>query len=871
MRVFIGAILLLCINLRIITCNSDVDDSPTRTTLQLRDSVEFSYSISNYFLDLIRGEKPPTAVFETFVNIHTSPRPRLTYRSIEPVVTTYFGYGICLVIGFLFAILMPIVGIIFCCARCCGKCGGRVQFVDSKHDPCRRVVYTVCLVLIVTFQLAAVVLVIINHYLFHQALVSRDPRIGAVSQINLSLVEFEAALKDMLQMAKNTSSTDLSEQKERFVRIVDDGLVDFQEDFVKLSQADDVSDVISNLQTTARSFLPGSEAIAKLNHFNHSLHEIIAELPTIREGLISTLNTGCHIDKIVECRELMKLVDDQLKVRVSPSMFQIDEAISISSSIQRHVVDIDSLNEFNETVNNLAVIVKRSINDDLDRAWNDLAQSPETRKKLASVFEGIVANASTTLKFARDLISLDNNEEINSYHSRAVEYLLYGGMALLCIPILIFLLLYLGLCFGTCGDRPYEEAGLCNRGVGANLLLAGVGFMFLSSTILMVSCIVPFLVGGPLQTEVCRYLTGRYPDGPRKMDQYVFESLKSALAVIDGLPMNSSKSRTARLNEGELESIKSTLDIIRFNLSDTILTRCENEPFVKAISTGEFVWPVLNDAIDEILQGLIESVRKADIVSPLENTIQTCLAALERTKFLSAVNFQKAINEANTPLTLIDNLDEFVSRLKALNMNSLNTHIEALMSGPVQLDATRGNIYTLFMRFNSLPDQMMHSITQLNNYNEKLSTSVYSSMDRGLIKLRPLFIKELQLAIIATWHDIPCRSLHFAAKRGVNSVCYTFLMPFNAFWTGLGFTLLLFIPAIIFAVKLAGLYRKTEKYSRDYEEPDYISYHGFYMRPPTDYQDNSQKLRNKSRKHKVDKENSEPKESVDNTARMFSR
>lgn len=146
---------------------------------------------------------------------------------------------------------------------------------------------------------------------------------------------------------------------------------------------------------------------------------------------------------------------------------------------------------------------------------------------------------------------------------------------------------------------------------------------------------------------------------------------------------------------------------------------------------------------------------------------------------------------------------------------------------------------------------MNHAVINLNKYNQTLSTSVQSSMNRGVNKLRPLLTKELQLAVIATWHDIPCQSLRLAAKRGVDSVCYTFLMPFNAFWTGLGFTLLLFIPAIIFAVKLAGLYRKTEKYSRDYEEPDYISYHGFYMRPPTDYQDNSQKPRNKSRKHKV--------------------
>uniref|UniRef100_A0A095BYV6 Uncharacterized protein n=1 Tax=Schistosoma haematobium TaxID=6185 RepID=A0A095BYV6_SCHHA len=558
---------------------------------------------------------------------------------------------------------MPLVGIVFFCARCCGKCGGRVQFVDSKHDPCKRVVYTVCLVLIVTFQLAAVVLAFINHYLFHEALVSRDPRIGAFSQANLSLVEFEEALKDMVQMAKNTSSTDLSKQKERFMRIVDDSLVSFQEDFTKLSQANNVSDAISEFQTSA---------------------------------------------------------------------------------------------------------------------WNDLAHSPKTREKLASVFEHIMVNISTTLKFIRDRISLEINEEVNDHYLR------------------------------------------------------GVGFMFLFSTILMVSCMIPFLFGGTLQTEVCRYLTGRYPDGPRKMDQYVFQSLKSIFLAVQGSLPNSSNSRTFDVDKNELEAIRPTLDIIRFNLSDAILTRCENEPFVEAISTGEFVSPILADAVDGILQGLIESFKKVDIESPFRRTIGSCLAAFERLKFLSAVNFKEAINQVNTPLTFIDNLGEFVSRLKALNMESLAPHIQTLVNGPVKLDATRGNIYTLFVRFNSLPDQMNFVINNLNRYNQTLSTSIQSSMNRGVNRFHLLLTKELQLAVIATWHDIPCQSLRLAAKRGVDSVCYTFLMPFNAFWTGLGFTLLLFIPAIIFAVKLAGLYRKTEKYSRDYEEPDYISYHGFYMRPPTD-------------------------------------
>ncbi|CAH8629956.1 unnamed protein product [Heterobilharzia americana] len=592
---------------------------------------------------------------------------------------------------------------------------GRVQFVDAKNDPCKRVIYTICLVLIVTFQLAAVVLVFINHYLFHEALVNKDPRIGAVSQINLSLVEFEEALKDMVQMAKNTSSTDLAEQKERFMRIVDDGLVDFQEDFAKMSEVHDVSNAISELQKTARSFIPGSEAISQINYFNDSLHEMIAELPSIRQRLTDTLNTGCSIDKIIECQELMKLANDKLKVRLSPSMFQPDEVVSLSNQLQRHLHDVDSLDEFNETINSLAVIVKRSINDDLNRAWNDLAQSPETREKLASVFEGILSNVSTTLQLVRDSLSMDRNEEINNHYLRVVEYLLYGGIALLCMPILIFLLLYFGLCFGTCGDRPYEEAGVCNRGVGANLLLAGVGFMFLFSTILMIFCIIPFFVGGPLQTELCRYITGRYPHGPRNMDQYVYESLKSVLNAVERRASESTNHRVVTPNKDELNAVRSTLDIVRFNLSDTILTRCEHEPFVKAISTGEFVWPVLNDAIDGILQDLITSFKKADLVSPLRSIIQSCLSALDRLKFLSAVDFNKAVNQADIPLTFIDDLNDFVSRLEALQMAPLTPHIQALMDGPVKLDAARTNIRFLFLRLNTFPDQMNFVIGRLIN------------------------------------------------------------------------------------------------------------------------------------------------------------
>ena len=52
-------------------CGKISDDDQPSTTLQLRDSVTFSYSVSNLFLDLIRGTRPPTALIEVFVNVQS--------------------------------------------------------------------------------------------------------------------------------------------------------------------------------------------------------------------------------------------------------------------------------------------------------------------------------------------------------------------------------------------------------------------------------------------------------------------------------------------------------------------------------------------------------------------------------------------------------------------------------------------------------------------------------------------------------------------------------------------------------------------------------------------------------------------------------
>jgi len=47
----------------------------------------------------------------------------------------------------------------------------------------------------------------------------------------------------------------------------------------------------------------------------------------------------------------------------------------------------------------------------------------------------------------------------------------YVGIVLSCLLLLLVAFLYLGLCFGACGETAGHDARCCNRGIGACLLL----------------------------------------------------------------------------------------------------------------------------------------------------------------------------------------------------------------------------------------------------------------------------------------------------------------------------------------------------------------------------------------------------------------
>uniref|UniRef100_A0A0X3P063 Prominin-1 n=1 Tax=Schistocephalus solidus TaxID=70667 RepID=A0A0X3P063_SCHSO len=787
------------------------------TAVQLRASVAFSHDVANYYLDLIRGNASEEATAEVLTGIRDMARDRPSTQYIIPVFRNFPGYTACVVFGVLFIILVPIIGLFFCCLRCCHRCGGRVKLMDRRKDPCRRVTYTIFLALITTLQLVAIVFAFINYQLHYEAVVSRDVAVGCVPQLNFSAQQFDIAVEQIIVAAKNTSTINLDNQKAKFDAMVDDGLTAFQNDFVRNSSATEVLRLQQEFQSVVFRYAENQLPPTTWRDFIKQLRDLQTELqphaPSLRASIAEALNTGCEVSKITACRELRTITLEQLEPNFTLEQFQSDDVNKLLNLLASSQTDVHDLDQFNNTIQSMKSDIKRELQPILDGAWRNLSDSPETRQDLVRSMEELAGDVHRSLSaFHSSLVEFTTVRD-SPDGIKFREYAYYSGIALICLPVLIIFFYYLGLCFGTCGDRPYEEAGLCNRGVGANLLMAGIVLTFLTA-FLMLFCTATFLPGGLVQTELCRYLTNRYPNGPRVIDDTVINIANFVQSSHPNQP------RDLRLER-----------FFKMRVAELLLTRCANQTLVDAAGDESIGWMVSNQSINTVLENLLNTFNSIDIISPLRNSAAGMQTTLSKLGSFEGFDFSTAINQLNQPLIRIPDFADYIRNLRSLNIADLKSLVDDLENKHQLLHLQLGLIKEIYLQLNSLGPLYFQLTSALQTFSQDLEQTVPNSIHARINDMRSLFLRELRLAVIASWREIPCTNLHTASVSAVDALCVTYLGPLNGFWASFGTCLLLSIVSLIFAVKLVSLYRKIEKYSPDYEEPDYISYHGFYMRP----------------------------------------
>ncbi|XP_041369738.1 prominin-1-A-like [Gigantopelta aegis] len=124
----------------------------TEGTTASTGGLDAFYDLSRSF---IASSLPETLPLDTFKDIIDGKRS--IGSEWQNLLKSFLGFAVCLVIGLLFFIIFPLVGLCFCCCRCCGNCGGEMLQREHPKATCRKRAFMCILLVLIAFQGAGVI------------------------------------------------------------------------------------------------------------------------------------------------------------------------------------------------------------------------------------------------------------------------------------------------------------------------------------------------------------------------------------------------------------------------------------------------------------------------------------------------------------------------------------------------------------------------------------------------------------------------------------------------------------------------------------------------------------------------------------------
>ncbi|KAF2976495.1 hypothetical protein EK904_014315, partial [Melospiza melodia maxima] len=462
-----------------------------------------------------------------------------------------------------------------------------------------------------------------------------------------------------------------------------------------------------------------------------------------------------------------------------------------------------------------------AFNDTPDLVVN---QTRNILSDIKSVLESIGSNITTftralpVQKILADLmVHLTQSEAyVQDYFPLVEQYDFYrwlGCLILCCMLVLILVFYYLGLLCGTCGYDKHASPTTrgCISNTGGNFLMAGVGFSFLFSWVLMIVVVLTFVTGGNVEKLVCEpfedknlfkvldtpyllnkhwknYLAGIIFKNPNV--NLTFEKVYSDCKENKGIYTSLHLEYLFNINEllnisMYTEDVALKIEHIQINLSKIILLDdIGKENLLNFSSSGI-------DGIDfsAYLTEINKSVTKVDLLSfanDLEaRADQLPKGALENALKGHANNIRMIHNQQVVPLEQA--------------MSTLNQSIRLLKRTSSELMVKVKNVISAV---NAAQDLINNNASQVIVQ----ETKKYMDTIIGYFEQYTEWVKESISMEVAA-----CKPIANVIDTAVDIfLCSYIADSVNTFWFGLGGSSMFLIPAIIFAVKLSKYYRRMD-------------------------------------------------------------
>ncbi|XP_007551071.1 prominin-1-A isoform X9 [Poecilia formosa] len=720
------------------------------------------------------------------------------------------GFLICAAVGLLFAILMPVVGLFFCMCRCCDNCGGEMHQRQRKNADCRRGLLGTLL-----FSTSLVITIgVLCAYAANQNLSSQVKNIRRLVNSNMRDLHTFANdtpmqidyLISQYATVKNKVNYDLDNIGPllggrihvRLEKEVHPALNQV------LNMAGAMRETKEALENVSVSLVVLQEGAGKL-HFN---------LSQVRDSINRTLDDpGCHDEE-----------SDATTAQLCHSIRQSLSQLQMSANFTR-------LPNVNPQLEKMKNVVKTDLSSVVHRGFSSLNDTPhivieQTRTVVNSVQNLVdsVGNNISSFSRAFPLQTCLSNFTIFISHAHAkIEdyypeidkmdfYRWIGCIALCCMVVLVLAFNYLGLLCGTLGYDKHASPTTrgCISNTGGTLLMAGVGFSFIFSWMLMGVLTTIFLAGGNMEKLLCEpfhtkelfkvvdtpYLIN--PEWKNFIPGYMYNDSELELT-------SESLYSTCKQNKGIYSALR--LDKV-FNISSFLNT---------TVFTKDVVHQLENFRIDLRAIILLEAEGKQNLLDFSEAG-------------LSEINYADYLDEVNKGVTVVDVLS-FAKELES--------QTDLMPRGPLQT-ALKGHVATLqrihrqqiapmeqamsalnqSMRFlertaSDLPNKVtdvleaieaaQHLISQNATLLINQETRKYSATIIGYFNQYIEWVKTSLALEVA-----PCKPFSNILDTAQIMTCSFLVDSMNTFWMGLGCSTLFLLPSVILAVKLAKYYRRMD-------------------------------------------------------------
>ncbi|XP_061204139.1 prominin-2 [Neopsephotus bourkii] len=449
-------------------------------------SLDPLYGLVRRCLDLIQQNPLPTELLRAALNDPSSVQT-------SQVVQYELGYVVCAAVALLFTVAVPMAGMCFCYCRSRRRCGGRLR-AHRRSLGCRRHCLLSCLSLTSLIILASVICAFVTS---QRVKVQMEPGLGAVPSTLRTLRQHIANVPQGVQMVVDQFEVprqQITSDLGGLSRSV--GLsIHAQLKAMTYAALAELQDRAGDLQTSLHHLQILEQTARALAAARDELDPVLRER---RRRVVALLDdprcTSCA--SVLGRAQSLELGADYGKV---PSVEKVLKALA---GLPRSDF-AEMIRQGNGTFNSIPELAVERMAQVIQDLRDEMARTTEKVQSIADSFplHDYTRPVSEALMKAEDRSQPYLREVQRFEHYRWI-----AGTVLCSIILLILACNVAGMALGAYGLSKREDPSdyECRGEAGAKFLLVGVGLAFLFSWLLVLLVFATFLVGGNIQTLVCR-------------------------------------------------------------------------------------------------------------------------------------------------------------------------------------------------------------------------------------------------------------------------------------------------------------------------------------------------------------------------------